>query len=149
MGELQMKPRNVTYDTWYNMKRRCNDPTHARYKDYGERGISYDSSWEDYKTFLQDMGEKPIGLTLERRDNDKGYSKDNCCWASTTPQAFNKRKRVDNISGHRGVNFHRTRKKWRAYATINYKTVVLYYGPSYEAAVVARLTWERENVRLA
>ena len=66
------------YDCWVNMKQRCNNPNHPAYDRYGGRGISYHPDWEIFENFHQDMGDPPEGLTLERVDNSKGYSKDNC-----------------------------------------------------------------------
>lgn len=62
--------------------------------DYKKRGITCDSRWDNYDAFLSDMGECPEGLTLERRDNDKGYSKDNCLWADYTAQLNNTSRNV-------------------------------------------------------
>lgn len=83
--------RTPTYTAWQNMRRRCR-PDHPRYADWGGRGITVCGRWlDDYAAFLADMGEKPPGLTLERRDNSKGYSPGNCYWASPAVQAMNKR----------------------------------------------------------
>jgi hypothetical protein len=139
------KNRNVTYDTWYNMKRRCTDPSHERYCDYGGRGIGVDTHWEKYENFYADMGEKPPFYTLERKDNSLGYSKENCCWANTTDQALNKRTPKNNTSSRKGISWHSQRGKWRALASKEGKTYSLYFGPSFEDAVKAREKWEKEN----
>jgi hypothetical protein len=76
------------------MKGRCSNPFRPDYKNYGGRGITYDPSWERFETFLADMGEKPSRMTLERVDNAKGYSKDNCKWASRSMQNINRRNNV-------------------------------------------------------
>lgn len=83
------------YQTWQGMKTRCLNPNTASYKNYGGRGITIDAKWMDYSGFLEDMGERPDGHTLERLDNSKGYSKDNCKWASTKEQARNTRQNVN------------------------------------------------------
>jgi hypothetical protein len=84
-----------TYNIWSCMKHRCLMPTHASYAYYGGRGITIDKRWLSFNNFLEDMGPRPSKLTLERKDNNKGYSKDNCIWASNHTQARNKRNNVN------------------------------------------------------
>ena len=80
-----------TYVSWRNMMARCNNPNNKQYKDYGGRGITVCDSWHSFKNFMYDMGKKPDKLRIERIDNNKGYFKDNCYWASSKKQARNKR----------------------------------------------------------
>lgn len=79
------------YQAWASMKSRCR-PTHPQSKDYLERGISVSKRWLKFQNFLEDMGAtfKP-GLTVERIDNDKGYSKSNCTWEPMAVQNLNSR----------------------------------------------------------
>lgn len=72
--------RSKTYGTWAGMKSRCNNPNHQSYERYGGRGILFAPEWNEFESFLADMGEAPEGANLERIDNNKGYSKDNCVW---------------------------------------------------------------------
>lgn len=83
-----------TYSVWHNMLRRCRDKDNPAYKNYGGRGIDVCDRWLDFEKFLLDMGEKPKDRSLERRDNNKGYSKDNCYWATWIQQSNNKRANV-------------------------------------------------------
>jgi hypothetical protein len=82
-----------TYGSWYSMKGRCKNSKNNRYRDYGGRGITYVSRWESFDNFLADMGERPAGMTLDRKNNDGPYSPKNCRWATSEDQRRNKRKR--------------------------------------------------------
>jgi len=85
----------ATYQCWLDMKGRCFNKNSQRFYTHGARGISVESLWEkSYDAFLLDMGLKPPGLTLERKDNDASYSKDNCKWATPKEQANNRRTNV-------------------------------------------------------
>lgn len=83
------KAKTSVYLSWQSMKTRCTNNKHKHFYRYGGRGISYDPHWETFENFYADMGDKPAGFTLERIDNSKGYSKDNCKWASRKEQLRN------------------------------------------------------------
>lgn len=83
-----------TYQVWSNMIQRCLNPEHPRFKDWGGRGITICQRWLTFQCFYDDMGEKPAGMSIERTSNNEGYSPDNCIWASTKDQLWNRRNTI-------------------------------------------------------
>ena len=80
------------YKSWQAMKARCSNPKHPRYHTHGGRGIKICPQWiESFAAFLADMGPRPPGTSLERKDNDRGYEPGNCKWATPIEQASNTR----------------------------------------------------------
>lgn len=94
-GESVRADYSTEYRIWIGMKSRCYNPKHVGYKNYGARGISVCDEWvNSYPTFLADMGRRPtLGHTLDRIDNDSGYSRANCRWATASEQRCNQRSR--------------------------------------------------------
>lgn len=84
--------RTPTYSVWSNMKDRCYRPENKSFKHYGSRGIQVCPEWRDsFAQFVADMGPRPPGLTLERKDVNGNYCPDNCVWADKTTQSRNRR----------------------------------------------------------
>lgn len=79
------------YSVWLGMRKRCEDPSEPSFPNYGGRGIKVCERWSRFEMFLKDMGIPAKGLTLERVNNDDGYSPENCVWATRLQQARNKR----------------------------------------------------------
>lgn len=102
------------YNTWSNMMDRCNNEKCKAYKYYGARGIKVCDRWKNINNFIEDMYPTfKEGLTLDRKENDKGYSKDNCRWETKATQSRNARVlRSDNTTGYRGVTKRKDRDKF-------------------------------------
>jgi len=92
------------YQTWADMKTRCDNIKHKWYPEYGGRGIFYDPSWVKFEAFWEDMAEGYAdNLTLDRIDNDGPYCKENCRWADAYTQGHNQRKSRNSTSNYIGV----------------------------------------------
>ena len=91
-GHASKGAESGAYISWNGMKARCSNANHPRWKDYGGRGIVVCERWlNSFENFLADMGEKPEGLSIDRKDNDGNYESDNCRWATAKQQRANRR----------------------------------------------------------
>lgn len=97
------KSNTAIYKVWENMKQRCLNVSHKDYHHYGGRGINICDSWLDFENFYADMGDKPKDLSLDRINNDLGYSPENCRWADYRTQLTNQRLRKDNKTGYKKI----------------------------------------------
>jgi hypothetical protein len=92
-GHARGIKQSPTYISWCSMKQRCLDPNRKDYHYYGGRGIKVCERWHKFENFLKDMGERPEGKTLDRKNNDGNYIPDNCQWATSKEQCNNRRAR--------------------------------------------------------
>lgn len=99
-----MGRQSRTYTCWCNMRARCENPRNSSYANYGARGITVCKRWRKFSNFLADMGEAPIGLTLDRRNNNRGYSKTNCHWITRGEQQRNRRS--NRLLTYKGRTMH-------------------------------------------
>lgn len=106
------RSRSREYYSWLTMIQRCTNPNNTNYHKYGARGISVCKRWRDgFEYFLEDMGARPEGYTLDRINNDGNYEPSNCRWASMEEQTWNKRPKK-NSSGYAGI--YASHSKWGA-----------------------------------
>lgn len=88
------RSRTSEYNIWCAMLARCRNPTAAAFPHYGGRGIAVCDRWHTFENFLADMGLRPSGLTVERKDNAGIYEPGNCYWATRHAQACNRRSNI-------------------------------------------------------
>lgn len=81
-----------TYHTWEGMKQRCQNPNATRYPAYGALGVTVCERWQTFENFLEDMGERPEGRTLDRIDPFGNYEPSNCRWSTPKEQQQNQRR---------------------------------------------------------
>lgn len=93
-GHTKNRSFTLTYNSWRGMKDRVTNEKHYGYKYYKENNITICERWNVFDNFLEDMGERPEGMTLDRTDNKKGYFKENCKWVSMVEQRRNRRDTV-------------------------------------------------------
>ena len=117
-----------TYHIWTSARARCHNPRHDKFAYYGGRGIEMCARWrDDFYAFVEDMGECPDGLTIERNDNDGNYEPGNCRWATRSEQRRNRKDFVPvEYEGQKltlteyaaiiGVSRHTARRRLRAVA---------------------------------
>lgn len=93
--------RTREYRIWIAIRDRCGNPKNKAWASYGGRGIRVSDEWmESFETFIADVGRRPNGYWLERIDNNRGYSKENCEWATPKKQQNNKRtNRILTVDG--------------------------------------------------
>ena len=116
------KSSSKIYRLWRGIRSRCEDTGHHAYKDYGGRGITVCDRWKVFENFLADMGERPDGRSIERRNNNEGYSKDNCYWANKLEQGSNMRSNIlIPIDGQNVCIAEASRRSGVKAATIRYR----------------------------
>lgn len=90
-GHSRRSGHSRTYKSWAGMLQRCQNPNDQDYYNYGARGISVCHRWQEFQQFLNDVGERPEGLELDRIESSKNYEPGNVRWATERTQSINRR----------------------------------------------------------
>jgi len=110
----------LEYQSWTGMKARCTNANNPSYLNYGGRGITICNRWlNSFENFLDDMGNCPLGHSIDRINNSKGYYKENCEWKTSQQQALNRRN--NDLQTYK--NETKPLKKWCDELNINYKKI--------------------------
>lgn len=141
-------PTNCSaYYSWRAMRHRCNNPNHHAYSNYGGRGIGICERWNSYDAFVEDMGFPPVGCSLDRINNNEGYSLENCRWATVEQQLNNQRRniRVEYMGDVK------TLSEWAKELGINKNTLnkryVAYKMPFEKAITIGRVNKKKHGTR--
>lgn len=137
------------YAVWNAMIQRCEKKNYSAYENYGGRGITVCSRWHRFENFINDMGMRPSkSHTIERVDNDKGYSPENCIWADRVAQCINQRIRKDNKTGFKGVSYNERARKYYVKICVLGKQYHLGCYDKIEDAINARIAGEKKHFNL-
>lgn len=123
-GHSRNNQTTPTYRSWRNMLDRCFSESSPNYKYYGARGIKVCQRWKSFENFIADMGERPVGMFLDRVDNDGNYEPGNCRWSTARSQACNRRNTVTvvvdgvdrpliEVCRERGLNYNAAHRRLR------------------------------------
>lgn len=128
------------YTTWKGMRVRCNSPLDFLYPKYGGRGISVCQAWDTFEQFLQDMGPRPEGKTLDRIDNSGNYEPSNCRWATPLEQANNTRRTRRHVVNGESLTISEIARKFG----VSRKTVTRSFAKySDSAAAISDMIYRR------
>jgi hypothetical protein len=127
------KKNHSLYSTWSKMIGRCSNPENIRYINHAGRGIIVCNEWKGaygFWKFVEDMGEKPSKEhSLDRIDNNLGYSKNNCRWATKYEQSSNKRNNNTTV----GVCYDKFNNKWKSRIVVNNREFMKRFNTEQEA----------------
>jgi len=129
LNETHGMSKTKIYKIWTSMHERCYQPSNHAYARYGARGIVVCERWHDFNLFFSDMGHRPPGKSLDRIDNNKSYSPENCRWATPEEQQNNTSsahllshggvtKSISQWARHLGVSRNRIRTRLQKGASV-------------------------------
>lgn len=132
--------RSKLYDLWANMLRRCENPRHPSYADYGGRGIKVCKAWHRYTKFHEWALTHGYAseLSIDRKNNNRGYCPSNCRFATAQQQSQNKRRARNNRTGYIGVSLHKESRLYRAMVSHGGKRLTIGYHRTSKAAACQR-----------
>lgn len=119
-GNAHRGKRTASYRSWARMIQRCHNPNNTNWKYYGGRGIAVCDRWRTYENFVADMGEPPIGHSIERLEVNGNYEPSNCIWADHRTQMRNTRKTVTIVLNGERMTFSEAAKNLRVQKTTMY-----------------------------
>lgn len=127
------KTNTSTFIIWCGMKKRCLNKNDRNYKNYGGRGITMCERWLEFQNFLEDMGERPDGKSLDRIDNNGNYCKENCKWSTRKEQNNNSRHNTYFTKDGETLSL----KEWSDKLNIPYSRIIyrIMNGWTYEQAI--------------
>lgn len=133
----------ANYKAWHAMVQRCTNPKHHKYARYGGRGIRVCDRWLTFENFAQDMGTRPPGMTVDRRDNDGDYEPGNCRWATQMEQGNNRgNNRMVTVGGTQQTLSQAARQHGINKGTVRGR---ISYGWTEERAFTAPTQQHKEN----
>ena len=128
------------YHSWEHAKDRCTNPKNDSWEDYGGRGIKF--LFTSFEQFFAELGPKPKGYVIDRKDNNGNYEPGNVCWATRTQSSINQRIQKTNQSGTKGVHLHKG--AWDVSVWLRNKKIHVGRFAIYEDAVLARREAEKK-----
>lgn len=149
MRKIGEEDRCIAYHRWVNMKQRCLNKNNPDYRHYGGRGIIIDKEFIDeysnYRSYVSKLDNAFCdGYSIDRIDNNVGYTKGNLRWVKDTVQRQNTRIRVDNTSGHKGVGLTAS-GRWLSRISHNKKRITLGTFVDKQDAIDAYVKYNSDN----
>jgi hypothetical protein len=129
------------FNIWKSMKQRCYNKKNKSYKNYGGRGIKMCDRWKNsFIEFYKDVGKKPEGLSINRKNNDEGYTPQNCEWSNRKEQ--NRNSRNCKLSEHKAITIKRLYSEG---FLINEIAILYRVSDSMISHIITKRNWRRNE----